>query len=197
MNGAEMPAEHAILGLLEHDGRRGYGYDLARWFAPTRPLGLVIRLDPEMLYHHLKKMERAGWVTSTREVQGENAAGTGDGEREPGARRVLVNLVGTEVNCVDRGRQGRRDREVCVYQAMALAAEAPSVGLDLLRQDGTDHLSQRIMSGWVENERVQAGSAWVSPSAGTRGEGHEVVVHTCQFLPTTTRRSISDLIFNY
>ena len=31
----EMPAEHAILGLLQLDGGRGYGYELARGFAGT------------------------------------------------------------------------------------------------------------------------------------------------------------------
>lgn len=60
----EMPAEHAILGLLslgETDGS-GYGYDLARHFAPGQPLAEILRLEPSMLYHHLKKLDRAGWV---------------------------------------------------------------------------------------------------------------------------------------
>lgn len=70
--GAEMPAEHAILGLLaldEGEGR-GYGYDLARHFAAGEPLADVLRLEPGMLYHHLKKLARAGWVEATVEPQG-------------------------------------------------------------------------------------------------------------------------------
>ena len=72
MSRAEMPAEHAILGLLalaEGDGR-GYGYDLARHFAPGEPLADVLRLEPGMLYHHLKKLDRAGWVKAAVEPQG-------------------------------------------------------------------------------------------------------------------------------
>lgn len=67
-----MPAEHAILGLLALDraeaagpeggGDGGHGYDLARRFADGEPLGEVLRLEPGMLYHHLKKVARAGWV---------------------------------------------------------------------------------------------------------------------------------------
>lgn len=67
---ATSPAEYAILGLLaEHDGA-GHGYDLARNFGDDAPIGEVLRLEPGMLYHHLKKMERTGWVESTLEQPG-------------------------------------------------------------------------------------------------------------------------------
>ncbi len=69
---AEMPAEHAILGLLslaEAEGS-GYGYDLARHFAEGQPLAEVLRLEPGMLYHHLKKLDRAGWVLAEIEPAG-------------------------------------------------------------------------------------------------------------------------------
>jgi DNA-binding PadR family transcriptional regulator len=64
VNPAGMPAEHALLGLLatSEDGA-GHGYDLARRFGPDAPLGSVIRLEPGMVYHHLKKLERLGWVS--------------------------------------------------------------------------------------------------------------------------------------
>ena len=59
-----MPAEHAILGLLAvSDTGSGHGYDLARQFSPDAPLGNVLRLEPGMVYHHLKKLERLGWVS--------------------------------------------------------------------------------------------------------------------------------------
>jgi PadR family transcriptional regulator, regulatory protein AphA len=59
-----MPAEHAILGLLAlSETGSGHGYDLARQFSPEAPLGNVVRLESGMVYHHLKKLERLGWVT--------------------------------------------------------------------------------------------------------------------------------------
>lgn len=68
------PAEHALLGLLAMgedglgDGQgSGYGYDLARHFADGQPLAEVLRLEPGMLYHHLKKLAGAGWVGATAE----------------------------------------------------------------------------------------------------------------------------------
>ncbi|MGI8644197.1 MAG: helix-turn-helix transcriptional regulator [Thermomicrobiales bacterium] len=64
------PAAHAILGLIAIDHGTGHGYDLARHFAPDAPLAQVIRLEPGMLYHHLKQLERAGWVTADREAGG-------------------------------------------------------------------------------------------------------------------------------
>jgi DNA-binding PadR family transcriptional regulator len=63
-----MPAEHALLGLLAQSSSSRHGYDLAKEFAPGSDLGEIIRLEPGMLYHHLKKLERDGWVTSHQEV---------------------------------------------------------------------------------------------------------------------------------
>ena len=67
---AEMPAAHAILGLLEVERGTGHGYDLARHFAEDQPLGAVIHLEPGMLYHHLKKLHRAGWADRSLEQRG-------------------------------------------------------------------------------------------------------------------------------
>jgi PadR family transcriptional regulator AphA len=59
-----MPAEHALLGLLAlSESGAGHGYELARHFGADAPLGNVIRLEPGMVYHHLKKLERFGWVS--------------------------------------------------------------------------------------------------------------------------------------
>ncbi len=64
-----MAAEHAILGLLAlSESGIGHGYDLARQFSPEAPLGNVVRLEPGMVYHHLKKLERLGWVTAVPEA---------------------------------------------------------------------------------------------------------------------------------
>ncbi len=64
------PAEYAILGLLYFEQAGGHGYDLARHFADDQPLGDVLKLEPGMLYHHLKKLGRTGWVTVDVEPQG-------------------------------------------------------------------------------------------------------------------------------
>lgn len=64
------PAEHAILGLLYFEEGGGHGYDLARHFQDDSPLGDVLKLEPGMLYHHLKKLARTGWVTVDVEPQG-------------------------------------------------------------------------------------------------------------------------------
>lgn len=68
----EMPAEHAILALLalaQRDGA-GYGYDLARHFSEGQPLATILRLEPGMLYHHLKKLDRLGWVEADLDASG-------------------------------------------------------------------------------------------------------------------------------
>ena len=65
-----LPAEHAILGLLYFEDAGGHGYDLARHFGDDQPLGDVLKLEPGMLYHHLKKLARTGWVTVDVEPQG-------------------------------------------------------------------------------------------------------------------------------
>jgi DNA-binding PadR family transcriptional regulator len=65
-----MAAEHAILGLLAlSESGMGHGYDLARQFNPEAPLGNVVRLEPGMVYHHLKKLERLGWASAVPEAE--------------------------------------------------------------------------------------------------------------------------------
>jgi DNA-binding PadR family transcriptional regulator len=65
----EMPAEHALLGLIVHGGGEAHGYELARHFDPAHPLGEVLRLEQAMLYQHLKKLERRGWLTMSVQPQ--------------------------------------------------------------------------------------------------------------------------------
>ncbi|MDQ4045068.1 MAG: PadR family transcriptional regulator [Chloroflexota bacterium] len=63
------PAEHSLLGLLASAGEEGiHGYDLARQFSHGA-LGEIIRLEPGMLYHHLKKLDRYGLITTEIERQ--------------------------------------------------------------------------------------------------------------------------------
>ncbi len=73
-DGGLPPAAQAILGLLslsEASGAGdGYGYDLARQFGAGQPLAEIIHLEPGMLYHHLKRLDRAGWIAGSLEPQG-------------------------------------------------------------------------------------------------------------------------------
>jgi len=65
----EMPAEHALLGLIMREGGEAHGYELARHFESPSPLSDVLRLEQAMLYQHLKKLERQGWLSMTVQLQ--------------------------------------------------------------------------------------------------------------------------------
>jgi PadR family transcriptional regulator AphA len=64
------PAEYALLGLIAvatRDAGSGlgvHGYDLARRLQQGS-LAEIIRLEPGMLYHFLKKLDRAGFVATS------------------------------------------------------------------------------------------------------------------------------------
>jgi DNA-binding PadR family transcriptional regulator len=115
----ELPAEHALLGLLSLAGGTAHGYDLARQFRRDQPLGEVIRLEPAMLYKHLKKLARLGWLTMTTEDQAPRPPRqichlTGSGEAE--LRRWLGEPVA-------RTREIRLEFLVKLYFAMHLAPD--------------------------------------------------------------------------
>ena len=58
------PAEHSLLGMLASAESEGiHGYDLARQYT-VGVLGEIIRLEPGMLYHHLKKLDRYQLLTT-------------------------------------------------------------------------------------------------------------------------------------
>jgi DNA-binding PadR family transcriptional regulator len=64
-------AEHALLGLLaapDVPSPGGHGCDLSRQFADG-VLADVVRLEPGMLYHHLKSMAKRGLIETTIERQ--------------------------------------------------------------------------------------------------------------------------------
>lgn len=70
------PAEYALLGLIavatrdaaDEGGNGVHGYDLSRRLQ-TGSLAEIIRLEPGMLYHYLKKLDRAGLVVTSVEHQ--------------------------------------------------------------------------------------------------------------------------------
>ena len=112
-----MAAEHAILGLLAlSESGRGHGYDLARQFSPQAPLGNVVRLEPGMVYHHLKKLERLGWVSAVPEAE----------PGRPGRRLFALTSLGRAElgrwlsEPVARTREIRLDFLVKLYLALLL-----------------------------------------------------------------------------
>ena len=117
---ASQPGEHAVLGLLAVEDGTGHGYDLARQFQAGQPLGDVLRLEPSMLYHHLKKLERNAWVTTTVEPQG---------SRPPRQVHALTDAGRAELDAwliepVQRTREIRLDFLVKLYFARRLRPDA-------------------------------------------------------------------------
>ncbi len=62
-----MAIEHAVLGLLNIQPR--HGYELIKEFDPETALGSIAHVGASILYAHLKKLEREGWVSSNLEPQ--------------------------------------------------------------------------------------------------------------------------------
>lgn len=111
-----MTPEHALLGVLAStESGTGHGYDLARSFAPGSPLGSVLHLEAGMIYHHVKKLEKLGWVRLI-----------GDGGRRPGRRTVAITEEGrAALRCwlaepVQHTREIRLEFLVKLYLALRL-----------------------------------------------------------------------------
>jgi DNA-binding PadR family transcriptional regulator len=148
-----MAAEHAILGLLAlSDSGMGHGYNLARQFSPEAPLGNVVRLEPGMVYHHLKKLERLGWVTAVPETgPGKSArrlfALTSSGRTE--LRRWLAEPVA-------HTREIRLDFLVKLYLALQLDPALAVRLVDEQRQQCSrlvESLSNRLRKAKVEEKQ--------------------------------------------
>lgn len=147
-----MPAEHAILGLLAlGDGAEpGHGYDLARHFGEGQPLGDVLRLEPGMLYHHLKKLERNGWVVAEVEPQPSRPARR-TYRLAPAGRAELTRWLEAPVAHTREIRldflvklffarrlDPARAARLVVEQRETLGRLAESLGRQLAAMDGTD-----------------------------------------------------------
>jgi PadR family transcriptional regulator AphA len=148
-----MAAEHAILGLLAlSELGIGHGYDLARQFSPEAPLGDVVRLEPGMVYHHLKKLERLGWVSVVPEAE----------PGRPARRLYAISSAGrTELGRwlsepVARTREIRLDFLVKLYLALLLE---PALAVRLVDEQRdlcarlVESLSNRLRSGPVVENR--------------------------------------------
>lgn len=62
-----MAIEQTLLGLLAREPR--HGYELTKEFMPETTLGDIVHLESGMLYAHLKKLQKQGWVSSRLEAQ--------------------------------------------------------------------------------------------------------------------------------
>jgi len=114
-----MTPEHALLGVLASSASgTGHGYDLARSFAPGAPLGSVLHLEAGMVYHHVKKLEKLGWLRLIS-----------DGGRRPGRRIVAITEEGRAElfrwlgEPVQHTREVRLEFLVKLYLALQLDAE--------------------------------------------------------------------------
>ena len=142
---AGMPAEHALLGLLAmRESGSGHGYELARSFGPDAPLGNVIRLEPGMVYHHLKKLERLGWVRELPDASPERPA------RRPFAlsssgREELLRWLGEPVA---HTREIRLEFLVKLYLALALE---PALAMRLI--DEQRDMCSRLIESLSEQRR--------------------------------------------
>jgi len=65
------PAEFTLLGMISFAAAPQqpiHGYDLNRQLSEG-PIREIIRIEPSMLYHYLKKLTRRGLISSTVDVQ--------------------------------------------------------------------------------------------------------------------------------
>lgn len=147
-----MAAEHALLGLLAMtEGGVSHGYELARHFGNASALGSVIHQEAGMVYHHLKKLERLGWVTTLIEES-----------VRPPRRMVMLQPAGRSelerwlAEPVAHTREIRLDFLVKLYFALTLN---PALALRLAREQRA--MSARLIEGWVERppEVGEAGDA--------------------------------------
>lgn len=157
-----MAAEHAILGLLAlSESGMGHGYDLARQFSPEAPLGNVVRLEPGMVYHHLKKLERLGWVTAVPE--------TGSGR--PTRRLFALSSSGRAelqrwlAEPVARTREIRLDFLVKLYLALLLD---PALAVRLV--DEQRQLCARLVESLANRLRRTQGEEKQDVAAASFGD---------------------------
>ncbi len=152
-----MPAEHALLALLDQrDDGASHGYELARQFDEGQPLGNIIRLEAGMIYHHLKKLERLGWVSSSS-VKGERTARRTVQLTERGREELrlwltapvahtreirlefLVKLYfALQIDAAHASRLVSEQRQACLRFREVLLAEDDSVEVRLAVFEGED-----------------------------------------------------------
>lgn len=187
----ELPAEHALLGLLSLAGGTAHGYDLARQFRPDQPLGEVIRLEPAMLYKHLKKLARLGWLTMTTEDQAPrpprqicHLTGSGDAELrrwlgEPVARtreirlEFLVKLYFAMHLEPDLAQRLVDEQQVVMLQlADSLTEQRAALQVPVDASPGDDLFFQDLVLA-LRLRQTHAAAEWLERTAMTLRSGQE------------------------
>jgi PadR family transcriptional regulator AphA len=135
-----MAVEQTLLGLLA--GRPRHGYDLAREFADGTTLGDIVHLESGMLYAHLKKLQKEGWVAAEMEPQA---------SRPPRRIFSLTAEGETELNRwlsepVSKTRDTRLDFLLKLYTARMLR---PELAEHLINSQG------EVIETFVESLREQ------------------------------------------
>jgi PadR family transcriptional regulator, regulatory protein AphA len=181
--GAQMPAEHALLGLIVLAGGEAYGYELARRFSAEDPLGEVFRLEQAMLYQHLKKLERLGWLTMElqpqearppRRMYGITAAGRAELDRwlrEPVARtreirlEFLVKLfLAIQLDRALASRLVTEQLAVCRQLVASIEGQMQMAALDAPAPDAVPEGDERFFERIVlelRRDQTRAAAAWL------------------------------------
>ena len=164
---AERPAEFAILGLLATEESGSHGYDLARAFTAGEPLGAILRLEAGMLYHHLKRLERAGSVTQSIAKAGSRPPRQIYRLTEAGRERLFTWLQSP----VEHTREIRLDFLVKLYFAGRLEPELATRLIDtqlrtlielresLAREDATDAFLRSVTE--LRTAQTEAAIRWL------------------------------------
>jgi PadR family transcriptional regulator, regulatory protein AphA len=159
---AGMPAEHALLGLLAmRESGTGHGYELARSFGPDAPLGRVIRIEPGMVYHHLKKLERLGWVVVLPDAAPERPARR-PFALSPAGREELLRWLAEPVA---HTREIRLEFLVKLYLALVLDLTVATRLIDEQRE-----MCSRLIESLSEQRQRGRGSGQVDAGAMRFGE---------------------------
>ncbi len=171
------PAEHALLGLLSRPGIESHGYELARQFAHG-PLAEIIRLEPGMLYHHLRKLARAGLITvsveeqahrPTRQLHAITPAGEAALDRwlaEPVRATREIRLDFLLKLYFSRQRDPALARSLLAGQRAVCAALEESLTEQLRSLTGADDpFSRQILK--LRLSQTRAASAWLGDVEGT------------------------------
>lgn len=123
-----MAIEHAVLALLAIQPR--HGYELSKEFAEGTVLGDIVHLEPGMLYAHLKKLEREGWVEASVEPQ----------DSRPPRRVLRPTPTGQEevdrwlTEAVEKTREIRLEFLLKLYLAQQLKPDAAEALIEQQRE---------------------------------------------------------------
>lgn len=167
------PAEFTLLGMISFSATPQqpiHGYDLNRQLNEG-PIHEIIRIEPSMLYHYLKKLTRRGLLSSTVEVQ-EGRPDRHLHTLSPNGQQLLDDWLNEPVHTT---REMRLEfllklwfaRQVDPDRAAALAAAQRAVlqGLitslerqfeQVLGTTGNDHFARKVIQLRLSQNRAAA-----------------------------------------